>query len=295
MHFNDPIIIRLAGGLGNQLFQYAFGRALSLSSGRPLLLEKRNLDRDSNRNYELSVFNIKENHPDLFIKWCTRWAASYSSGKLFRSLFPPAREYKIVKDMETGFDPSVFNLELGTIIVEGYWQSFKYFEAYQDIIKKELTFKSEPSLQNARMLEEIGKVQSVAVHVRRGDYVTNPKCKDLHGICSLEYYQKAADYLARHIDDPCFYIFSDDPEWARNELTLPWATKVVDHNLGKADCEDFRLMTYCKHFIIANSSFSWWSAWLAQYPEKIVVAPKDWFLIDNFPPEDRIPEDWIRL
>lgn len=295
MKNNFPIIIRIQGGLGNQLYQYAFGRSLSLHSGRPILLETRNISRDSSRKYELSAFNIKEEFPGLFTKWCVRWAASESSGNLFRTLFPPARNYKIIKDKETGFDPSIFNLENGTLIFEGYWQSFKYFTSCQEIIKNELTFKTRPSSINAQWLETIKSSESVAVHVRRGDYVTNPKCKDLHGICTLDYYKKAADYLTRHVDDPCFYIITDDPEWARNELTLPVATKVIDHNLGKTDNEDFRLMTYCKHFIIANSSFSWWGAWLAFNPEKIVIAPKKWFKIDNFPPEDRIPEDWVRL
>ncbi len=287
--------MRIQGGLGNQLYQYAFSRSLSLRSGRPILLERRNISRDSSRKYELSAFNIKEEFPGLFIKWFVRWAASESSGNLFRTLFPPARNYKIIKDQETGFDPSVFNLEKGTLIFEGYWQSFKYFDPYQDVIKSELTFKKEPSVENANILEEIKSVQSVAVHVRRGDYVNNPKCKDLHGTCSLEYYQKANNYLEQNVIKPHFYIFTDDPEWARENLKFYGPFKVVDNNLGKADFEDLRLMTHCKHFIIANSSFSWWGAWLAYYPGKTVIAPKNWYKIDNYPPEDRIPGDWLRF
>lgn len=295
MKNKDPIIIRVAGGLGNQLYQYAFGRSLSLRSGRRLLLETRNIMRDSFRKYELHLLNIKEKFPDQFTSWCVRWATSESSGKWFQALFPPARNYRIIRDKEKGYDASVFNLKDGTLVFEGYWQSFRYFEPDQDIIKSELTFKTEPSRQNARMLDEIGKVQSVAVHVRRGDYVTNHKCKDLHGTLSLSYYQKADNHIRRNVTEPHFYIFTDDPEWANKSLTFSGPTYVVEHNLGKADHEDFRLMTHCKHFVIANSSFSWWGAWLANFSDKIIIAPKKWYQTDNFPHEDRIPSGWIRI
>ena len=152
----------------------------------------------------------------------------------------------------------------------------------------------EPSEQNARMIDEIENVQSVAVHVLRGDYVSNPNNNASIGTCSLEYYQKANDFITQHVRKPHFFIFTDDPEWARENLTFPGSTRIVDHNLGKADYEDFRLMTHCKHFIIANSSFSWWGAWLAQYPEKTVIAPMNWFKIDTYPSEDRIHSPGIR-
>jgi hypothetical protein len=130
MKSGNSIIIRLAGRLGNQLYQYALGRSLSLRTERPLLLETRNTARDPFRNYDLSVFNIKEQHVARLIRWCTRWAASNSTGKLFRTLCPLAWNYKVVQDKQAGFDPSVFDLETGMIVFEGYWQSFKYFEPY---------------------------------------------------------------------------------------------------------------------------------------------------------------------
>lgn len=294
MKYRDSIIIRLVGGLGNQLYQYALGRSLSLRSGHPMLLDRRNVFRDSFRNYELSVFNIQEEYADLLTHWCTRRAASNRSGKLFRTLCPLAWNYKIIQDKEAGFDPSILNLKKGTLVLEGYWQSFKYFEPYQDVIRTELTFKKRPNTQNAQIIDEIEDVNSIAVHIRRGDYITNPKNASL-GTCPLEYYQKANDFIEQHVKKPHFYIFTDDPEWAKGNLTFSGPTKVVDYNLGKADYEDFRLMTHCKHFIIANSSFSWWGAWLARYPNKTVIAPMNWFKIDNFPPEDRIPGEWLRL
>ena len=293
--YNNPIIIRLAGGLGNQLYLYAFGRSLSLQTGRPLLLETRNTSRDKFRKYELSVFNIKAQHVDLLTQWCTRWAASYSSGKLFRTICPLAWNYEIIRDKEAGFDPPHLVTDSGTLVIEGYWQSYKYFEPYQDVIRSEFTFKTVPSDQNKRMIDEIESVESVAVHVRHGDYLTNSNNTSL-GTCTLEYYRKAISYIEQHSIKPCFYIFTDDLDWARDNLTFfPGPTRIIDHNLGKADYEDFRLMTHCKHFIIANSSFSWWGAWLASFSDKIIIAPMNWFNKDKYPPEDRIPGGWIRI
>jgi len=295
MKYKNPIIIRLAGGLGNQLYLYAFGRSLSLRTGRPLLLETRNTTRDKFRKYELSVFNIQAQRVDLLTQWCTRWAASYSSGKLFRTICPLAWNYEIIRDKEAGFAPPHLDTDTGTLVIEGYWQSYKYFEPYQDVIRSELTFRTAPSEQNRRMIAEIESVEAVAVHVRRGDYLTNPNNASL-GTCSLDYYRKANTYINEHSTKPCFFIFTDDPEWARDNLTFfSGPTSVIDHNLGKDDFEDFRLITRCKHFIIANSSFSWWGAWLAPFPDKIIIAPKVWFTRDKFPPDDRIPPGWIRL
>ena len=149
---------------------------------------------------------------------------------MFRKLFPPAQKYKIVRDKGAGFDASIFNMEKGIIVIEGYWQSFKYFEPFKDIIKSELTFKKQPSQKNALLLKDIENLDSVAVHIRRGDYVTNPKCKD-HSTCSIEYYQKAAAYIEQHINKTHFFIFTDDPDWARKNLNFPGPTTVVDHNL----------------------------------------------------------------
>jgi hypothetical protein len=260
------------------------------------MIETRNITRDKFRNYELGVFNIQEEHVDLLTQWLTRWAASYSAGKLFRIVCPLAWNYTIIRDREAGFDPPLLDTVTDVLVIEGYWQSFKYFDPYQDIIRSELTFRKAPSEKNRRIIDEIESVEAIAVHVRRGDYVTNTNNNASLGTCSLEYYRKADTYIGRHVKKPHYYIFTDDAEWARDNLTFFLGpTRVVDHNSGKADSEDFRLMTHCKHFIIANSSFSWWGAWLAPHSEKIIIAPKEWFTVDNFPPEDRIPESWLRF
>jgi hypothetical protein len=292
---HSPVIVRLQGGLGNQLYQYALGRALSIRTGRPLLLDTRLISGEPYRSYALSVFNIKQQHVYGVNKWCTRWATSIRAGRLFRLLCPFAWNYLIIQDKEAGFDPSIFTHKKGTLVLQGYWQSYKYFEAQEDIIRSEFTLKKAPEAENACLIDEIENTESVAVHVRRGDYEGNATFNATLGTCTLQYYRHAAEHVKQKVNNPCFFVFSDDPGWTKQNLRLPGPTRIVDHNFGKADFEDLRLITHCKHFIIANSSFSWWGAWLASYPAKIVITPKRWFKIDHFPPEDRIPREWLRL
>ncbi len=294
--FQKKIIIRLQGGLGNQLYCYATARALSLKTNKELLIDARPIKGEGpNRQYDLSVFNIKEKHVSGLTCWITRWVASVRLGKLFKVLFPLAWNFKIIRDKEEGFDASLSNPYGGTIILQGYWQSFKYFDNEDKILKKELTIKNEPDAINKNWIAELHKEESVALHVRRGDYVNNPTANAIHGTCTPEYYNNAIKLILEKVNNPSFYIFTDDPEWAENNISIPSPTKVIKHNLGKNDYEDLRLMFHCKHFIIANSSFSWWGAWLSNNPSKIVIAPSKWFSIDSIPSEDRIPSSWLRL
>jgi hypothetical protein len=145
------------------------------------------------------------------------------------------------------------------------------------------------------MLAEIRSQNSVCLHVRHGDYITDPRVNVVHGIVGLDYYQRAMENLRRRLSSPSFYIFSDDPDWARDQLRPPGLTTCVAHNLGKCDHEDLRLMRACRHFIIANSSFSWWGAWLSTSPQKVVIAPEKWLRASYYSPTDIVPESWIRL
>jgi hypothetical protein len=294
--FQKKIIIRLQGGLGNQLYCYAAARALSLNTNKELLIDARPIKGEGpNRQYDLSVFDIKEKHVSGLTSWITGWVASVRLGKLFKVLFPLAWNFKIIRDKEEGFDASLSNPYRGTIILQGYWQSFKYFDNEDKILKKELTIKNEPDAINKNWIAELHEEESVALHVRRGDYVNNPTANAIHGTCTPEYYEKAIKLIFEKVENPSFYIFTDDPEWAENNISISAPTKVIKHNLGKSDYEDLRLMSHCKHFIIANSSFSWWGAWLSNNSSKIIIAPSKWFSIDSIPSDDRIPASWIRL
>ena len=295
---NPPVIVRLQAGLGNQIYQYATGLALSKELNRKLYIDPKPIEGEAPvRRYMLNLFNIEENFVSGILKWCVRWDASIRMGKIFNILFPPSLFCKLIRDKELGFDKTIFNNHTGPIIIQGYWQSYKYFEKYSDQIRHQFTFKHEPDEENKTIITEIrSKNNPVSIHIRRGDYVSNPLANKIHGTCDLDYYKNAIKLIKQKVKDPFYYIFTDDPDWVRNNLSIPSQFKIIAHNLGKNDHEDLRLMTYCSHYIIANSSFSWWGAWLSQNRKnKIVIAPKKWFNLDNTPPADRIPNDWIRI
>jgi hypothetical protein len=140
----------------------------------------------------------------------------------------------------------------------------------------------------------ISSTNSVSIHFRRGDYLTNPSVMDL-GICELEYYYKCVDNLAKIVPDPHFFILSDDPEWVTNNIKINYPKTIICINLNNNDSEDLRLMSLCKHNIIANSSFSWWGAWLNSNPDKLVFAPKKWFNKTDRTAEKLIPDTWITV
>ena len=159
------------------------------------------------------------------------------------------------------------------------------------MIRKEFTVKGMPDPINESYLEKIIDCESVSVHVRRGDYVSNPTTAQVHGFLGLEYYQKAMNTMLEKIDNPHFFVFSDDPEWTERNIKTDAPVTYIKYN-GAKNYEDLRLMSTCKHHIIANSSFSWWGAWLSPDRENIIIAPKRWFKSDKLNARDLIPEPW---
>ena len=135
---------------------------------------------------------------------------------------------------------------------------------------------------------------AVSLHVRRGDYVSDPKTKAILGVCSLDYYRAAIAHIAERIESPAFFVFSDDIAWAKANLEIPFPCEYVDHNQGQQSYNDMHLMSLCKHHIIANSSFSWWGAWLNPRKDKIVIAPENWFA-NNEDAKDLIPPESVKL
>ena len=191
------------------------------------------------------------------------------------------------------FHSEILNLP-NNVYLNGYWQSEKYFNNIEDIIRKEITFKKEPNDLNKKHIDKIISANSVSVHIRRGDYMNNPSTKKKLGLCSDEYYFKAINYIAENIENIHFFIFSDEPQIAKNLLEKIKHPKTFIYNNNDNGSEDLRLMSYCKHNIIANSSFSWWGAWLNKNNNKIVTAPKHWFNY-NPNPNDLILDTWIRI
>lgn len=288
------VIVRLAGGMGNQMFQYAIGRALSIRNNTVLGLDIHDLlDRNPRpgftfRDYDLDIFSIQaEIIPQSKLSWRYRsWGKSIFLNKIRRALF-------VGRGKEKGF---VFNpeiLELGPdSYLDGYWQSYKYFESIADTIRKDFTLKN-PLPENIKALKiEIESRNSVCVHVRRGDYVGN----SFHETVSKDYYDQALSLVSQKTNIEHVYVFSDDIEWCKKNLSLTQpVTFVGEEYAGERASGHLELMRSCKHFIIANSSFSWWAAWLAANPGKIVIAPKNWFGSDSIDTSHRIPEGWIRI
>jgi hypothetical protein len=288
------IIVKLMGGLGNQMFQYAAGRRLSNFRGTELKLDLSWFESisavDTRRQYELGAFTIQE-----------QFASSEETGRFreglllrkFGFLFP-FRERRHIHEKHYQFDPDILRLP-DNVYLDGYWQSPKYFSDIQDMIQTEFAVRTGPDDVNRRMADEIAGAEAVAVHVRRGDYVSNPATSNYHGTCSMEYYQIAVKAILGRVKQPHFFVFSDDPAWARENFPLAGLKTVIDQNGADRAFEDMRLMSLCKYHIIANSSFSWWGAWLSKNPEKIVIAPKQWFNDPKIVTGDLIPETWIRL
>jgi hypothetical protein len=188
------------------------------------------------------------------------------------------------------FDPRVLELQ-APVYVNGFWQSARYFEHLREQLVSELQLRPEVEAEPLPLLARIAELEAVAVHVRRGDYLTHPDFR----LLDADYYAQAAEVLRARVNAPCFVVFSDDPEWARANLRLPelviWS---FDHGRHSA-LQDFRMMKACKHFITANSSFSFWSAWLGQHPGKTVACPACWFRNPEWSAAELRAPDWIAL
>ncbi len=281
------IIVKLDGGMGNQLFQYAMGRYLSIKLKTNLKLDRDLYLANSQRHYSLHHFDVEES-------FCTPNERKALKRKDFLRRKLNNIGFAVTPYWYTEEFPGYHNYTRqarGDAYFEGFWQSEKYFKPAESIIRNELVVKTMPSDINKRLLDEIGSVNAVSVHVRRGDYVSDSVTNAVHGICDINYYKQALNLITTEIADPSFFVFSDDMSWTRSNIMINgYPVTYVDHN-AEADYEDFRLMYSCRHHIIANSSFSWWGAWLNSYPGKKVIAPKNWFrsqLINN----DIIPQEW---
>lgn len=176
----------------------------------------------------------------------------------------------------------------------GHWQSEKYFSDASETIRSDFTFRHPLTKQNAELAGRIGQTMAVSLHVRRGDYVSDTKANAAHGLCSLEYYRAAVLLMAEHVECPEFFVFSDDIAWVKANLKIDFPSRYLDHNQGAESYNDMRLMSLCRHHIIANSSFSWWGAWLNPNPDKLVIAPKKWFAYDSNV-ADLFPAGWVSL
>ncbi len=281
------VIVQLTGGLGNQLFQYATARAIAHRNAVPLKLDTSWFKRYPQRAYglggfmiEASVATMEEIEELCPPRWSLRWAGGQA-----RDRTKPYSRRRVVRERWKRFDPALLKVG-GDAYLIGCWQSERYFMDIAELIRRELVFKTPPDERNAELLSRIDETDSVSLHIRRGDYVTNP---------GLQYYARALEVVAGHTNAPHVFVFSDDIPWARENFVTNLPTEFVCHNGPGKEIEDLRLMSRCRHHIIANSSFSWWGAWLAEHPGQLVIAPDPWFRDRKWAPADIVSVRWTTL
>lgn len=283
-------LITLSGGLGNQMFQYALFLQ-QRASGEAVFLYKNKIRRHPDHGgYALQrLFDVEQGLKGL---WLTRLLLVPVAGPLLKHLLFPR---KVREQRLYDYTACAAWLErrawVGTHLV-GYWQSERFFAGVRDEVRRAFTFdETKVSIANRRLAAAMRGGCSVSLHVRRGDYVSTGFSWMYGGICTPEYYCRAMQTLEEHVSHPLYYVFSDDLPWVREHLPLPADAVLVDGNTGADGWQDLFLMTCCRHHIVANSSFSWWGAYLGTYPDTIVVAPPAWVRHGEAP--DILPDGWI--
>jgi hypothetical protein len=289
------VVIKVIGGLGNQLFQYALGRAIEIKLGYKVKYDICDFKTYKLRNFELDKFKTKFELSSKFENILLRNIISKSLYKI-HSKFPSYISIRILNyylESEFKFVNNLFEIP-ESIYLSGYWQSEKYFREFKNVLIDELILKNQPSVENSKYLQKITNSNSVSIHIRRGDYIEDISANNIHGFCGLDYYNKSIYTIESQINDPTFFVFSDDINWAKNNIKSKFTIFFVDINSDKPE-EDLRLMSNCKHNIIANSSFSWWAAWLNTNINKIVIAPQLWFANKYKNSINIVPIDWIKI
>lgn len=287
------IITRLQGGMGNQMFQYAFARALAVRNNTSLGFDTSFYSNPGTpvRTYDLNLFSI--DGTVLLRKDIPMVHRTYLTGFIGRSFTKIKTQLLSNHGKETNFhfDKNKTFL-MGDAYLDGYWQSYKYFDSIAETIRADFTVRAHLPEKVQKLKDEIISMHSVCIHIRRGDYVGN----SVHEVVNSEYYDRALELLKEKTIIDHLYVFSDDIAWCKEMLAFPYPTTYVgDEYAGERAIGHFALMQSCEHFIIPNSSFSWWAAWLATAPQKVVIAPKQWFVDDSIDSTDLIPPAWIRI
>jgi hypothetical protein len=283
-------ITALTGGLGNQMFQYAAGRALAERHGAPLLLDIRGLKHDTLRSYALSRFQLDA-------EFAAEADMPRELGRIGRRVHRLPRwltgQTRYV-ERRFSYDPAIAALK-APVHLAGNWQTEKYFADQQDLIRSAFKLRDPLTPDRQAIADQIAERATVSVHVRRGDYVSNAATNAYHGTCEPEWYERAKSAIEQRITSPAYIVFSDDPDWARSNLPSFAGARFVEPSTDGRDEQDMHLMALCHHHIIANSSFSWWGAWLNPRADKVVIAPSRWFRGGQHDTRDLLPQGWVRL
>lgn len=268
------------------MFQYAAGRAAALAGRRALWLDPRGIAaRGDGRRYGLDTFALEPRFVTPRERFLIRAATGGRIPAPLRGLVRAlgGRRWELVREGAAAIPPD------GDVVLEGYWQAPAWFAGAEETLRRDFAFRAPPSADVAAWGGRMAAEESVAVHVRRGDYVSSPQVREVHNALEPAYYAAAGATLRERVGQATFFLFSDDPDWAEAHVRLPGPTATVR---SAAAADDLRLMAACRHAIIANSSFSWWGAWLGRHPGRVVVAPARWFR-SRPAPEGLIPPEWI--
>jgi hypothetical protein len=301
------VVAYLFGGLGNQMFQYAAGRALALKTGSRLILDATASTLPKARGYALDGYALAaETRFDGYrypprqpaVRFPARQRPHWieRAARVVRATIPVSlaageNSFSVFAEDGFDFDPRFWQCGTRTYLV-GYWQSERYFAEIGHLVRQELTYQRAPDAGNAQWLARLRASNAVCVHVRRGDYLL-PAHFTHHGLCSAGYYQRALGLIRARVANPQFFVFSDDWRWCREHLA-DTDVVIVDANKPDAAQDELRLMAACRHHVIANSSLSWWAAWLAGSSGQIVVAPSPWFTHRPQTP-DLFPAGWVTI
>lgn len=290
------VTLLLSGGLGNQMFQYAAAKALAKRLDTSLRIDTYSLTKKTQattRAYELDIFNIDAPIVSSLQSKCLIKLRPYI--QRHRAFF---QKFGFLTDTYAILYQPVIETIKGNITMSGYFQNEKYFRNIASEIRHDFTFKKSLTDKNLSLSEKLKSITSVSVHIRRGDYLSNKSASANFITCDVDYYQKAIKTITERIKNPEFFVFSDDHDWVRQNISFAnYPVIFIDWNKGSDSYRDMQLMSLCKHNIIANSSFSWWGAWLNANPEKIVISPEKWFQDDkkNELLDDFYPEGWRKI
>lgn len=294
--FPNKVIVRIEGGLGNQLFQYAAARTLADRLQCGLLLDVRGIAENGDRPYQLDLYQARAEIADsgtleALPPWRSSRAARFRQSLSFA--IPSLVHSPVFWARSFAYDDRIERLQRPVYMV-GYWQTERYFAWNRARLLQDVRLRLDTAV-DAGWVQKIRGCNSVSLHVRRGDYVSSSTAAQQHGTCDMAYYQQAIALLLQQQPDLEVFVFSDEPQWAADHLRLPAPVHIVDANPPDRGYLDLELMRGCRHHVLANSSFSWWGAWLCVQPGQTVYAPGRWFVNTGIDARDIIPPHWHRL
>lgn len=286
---SKSIVVRLTGGVGNQLFQYSCGRSIAIRNHCDLYLDSSSYalsaEKALGRTFDLDRFKIRSTKNDLVVKTLLK---PYSTR--FVNRLNLALPWKRIKEPQFHFDAGILRLT-PPLYLDGHWQSYKYFSDIESTLRYDLAFTELPPEFSSEASTFTGD-DSVMLHIRRGDYVSDSRVAQIHGALSLDYYYRALEQLSSLTSTKLrLFVFSDDYDWVRQNFTPAGYKPELACDLTPGPAHDLYFMSLCRHHIIANSSFSWWSAWLSER-RGITMAPRTWFHDASRDTSDLVPPDW---